>query len=168
MQCWSKDQYHPQSCVITTQTWNFPEPFSATPIGYICTWGFTSKSPRVLPIARPPGQTLRGPQGRPSTLDDEISKPCSLIRSCSALLSSNRWFPLTCNNWDQTQHCSAPYGLHVCNFVSSVNKASTSFRSRCTYAVWISYHSGRTLKVKSSRCVLNAYNEPMRLSFDPK
>lgn len=46
-------------------------------------------------MARPPGQTLRGPQGLPSTLEDEISKSCPLMRSCSSFESSKRWFPLT-------------------------------------------------------------------------
>ena len=49
----------------------------------------TSLSPRVLDIARPPGHTLRGPTGRPSTALELSSRPSSFRRFCSALLSSN-------------------------------------------------------------------------------
>lgn len=40
----------------------------------------TSLSPRVLDMARPPGQTRRGPTGRPSTALELSSRPRSVRR----------------------------------------------------------------------------------------
>ena len=55
-----------------------------------------SASPRVRAMLRPPGQTLMGPTGLPSTLEGQTSQPASRHRFTSSLLSSSRWLPLIC------------------------------------------------------------------------
>ena len=49
----------------------------------------------VLDMARPPGQTLSGPTGLPSTVLLHTSDPAASHRFLSALLSSSRCVSLT-------------------------------------------------------------------------
>mmetsp|Transcript_4854 Transcript_4854/g.11791 ORF Transcript_4854/g.11791 Transcript_4854/m.11791 type:complete len:253 (+) Transcript_4854:1281-2039(+) len=53
-------------------------------------------SPMVRDIARPPGQTRRGPTPfPPSTVDCATSEPAATTRARSSALSSRRWLPDT-------------------------------------------------------------------------